>query len=75
MLWDVLAQHLIVLWENESCEVKTMNSWILLYKILFDIKRSKNELDHTNLGSVRMLWDALGCSSSTFDWFMAKLIL
>ena len=55
MLWDALAQLLTVLWQNKLYEVKYNESWFLLNKIIFAIKQSKVELEHPNLGSVRML--------------------
>ena len=51
---DALAQLLTLLWENEFYEEKTIFI-VLLHKILFAIKRSKVELEHLDLGLVRIL--------------------
>jgi len=72
---DVLTQILTVVWQREFYEVKNNLSLFLLRKILFAIKQSKFELEHPNLGSVRLLSGALGDSCSTFDCFMSKYIL
>ena len=54
---------------------KNNDKLFLLHKILFAIQWLKFELKHTNLGSFRMFLDALGCSSSTFNHLIAKIIL
>ena len=72
MLLDPSAQLLTVLRQNDFFEEKTMKRWFLHHKNHFAIKRSKVELKHPNLWSVRMFEDALGCSISRFYCFMAK---
>ena len=54
---------------------KNNDKLFLLHKILFAIQWLKFEFKHTNSGSFRMFLDALGCSSSTFNHLIAKIIL